>query len=155
MPGTFVGRDRGAHPVRPKNGLRTTRMSTIWTDSTWLGGNFIQNDLRHLSYHIYNIYKILSCKYISKISKSSRLRPVPTGLAFAGLAACTEGSGSFALRTSGHAALDFVSLGTGSGSVGSVVCCWWQLHLKWYEIHVTPINTIFIKSCLAKKNINY
>ena len=29
-----------------------------------------------------------------------------------------------------HMALDFVSLGTGSGSVGSVGCCWWQLHLK-------------------------
>ena len=34
-------------------------------------------------------------------SRSSRLRPVPTGLAFAGLAACSEGSDFFALETSG------------------------------------------------------
>ena len=54
------------------------------------------------------------------------------------MAACAEGSGSFALRTSGYVALDFVSLGTGRGWVGSVVCYWWQLHLKWSEIHVIP-----------------
>ena len=87
------------------------------------------------------------------ISKSYRMRPVPTGLAFAGLPACAEGSGSFALRTSGYVALHFVSLGTGIRSVGSVVCCWWQLHLKMIWDKYDTCYTIFIKSWLATNNI--
>ena len=111
------------------------------------GGNFIQKKLKFT--------KSCLTKDISKISTSSGLRPVPTGLAFAAMAACAEGSGSCALRTSGYMALDFVSLGTGIGSVGSVVCFWWQLHPKKTEIykilsykgHIKDLNVFWIEAC--------